>query len=117
MIQAVILFLDIDIDWEMGIDISHFVLVSLCDADDQVVDNRSYGAECRDVLPRAMVDLYLDHLLALCVFREGETNGNVGEVFCEFACRFNKLVKRLLEACPKEGLSEVGWAYHAGPQR
>jgi hypothetical protein len=30
--------LDVDIDGEMGIDVSHLVLEALCDADNEVVD-------------------------------------------------------------------------------
>ena len=69
----------------MGVDVAHFVLVALRHADYEVVDYCSHSAKGCDVLPRAMVDFYLDYIATLFVFGEGEANGDVGEVFCQFA--------------------------------
>lgn len=44
----------------MGIDVSHLVLVSFCDADDEVVDYRPYRTERCDIFSGPMVDLDLD---------------------------------------------------------
>ena len=44
----------------MSIDISHFIFVPFCDADDQVIDEGLDGTECRDVFSGAMVDFDLD---------------------------------------------------------
>ena len=59
--------LDVDVDGEMGIHISHLVLISLCDANYEVVDDGSDCAEGCDVLARTVVDFDLDNILALGV--------------------------------------------------
>jgi hypothetical protein len=40
---SLLVLLDIDVDGEMGIDVTHLVLEALGDADDQVVDE---GTDC-----------------------------------------------------------------------
>ena len=44
----------------MCIHVAHLVLVALCDADDQIVDDTLDGAESCDVFARAVVNLDLD---------------------------------------------------------
>ena len=41
---SLLVLLDVDVDWEMGIDIAHLVLEALGDADDQVVDDGADGS-------------------------------------------------------------------------
>ena len=44
-VQArVLVLLNVDIDWEMRVDISHFVFETLCDTDDEVVDDRLHSS-------------------------------------------------------------------------
>lgn len=40
MQTCIIIFLDVDVDGEMSIDVTHFVFVALGHADDEVVDKR-----------------------------------------------------------------------------
>ena len=44
----------------MCVHVAHLVLVALCDADDQVVDNSLDGAEGCDIFARAVVDFDLN---------------------------------------------------------
>ena len=83
--------LNVDVDWEMGVDVSHLVLVSFCYAGDQVLDDALDCAEGSDVLAGAMVDFDLHDVFALFVLGERECYGDVGEVFCEFACEMVRL--------------------------
>ena len=57
---SLVVFLDVDVDWEMSVDVSHLVLVALCHAGDQVLNDRFDCAQCSDILSRAVVDLDLD---------------------------------------------------------
>lgn len=50
MVARLGVLLDVDVDGEMGIDVSHLVLEALGDTDDQVVDERSDGSESGDIL-------------------------------------------------------------------
>jgi hypothetical protein len=54
---------DVHVDWEMGVDVSHLVQESLCDTDDQVVDQSSDCAESGDVLSCTVVKLNVDNIL------------------------------------------------------
>lgn len=87
MVESLGVLLNIEINGEMGVDVAHLVLVSLCDANDQVLDERLYGSEGCDILSRAMVDFDLDDLLSLLALGHGECDGDVGEVFGQFACK------------------------------
>jgi hypothetical protein len=78
---SLLVLFDVDIDGEMCVDISHFVLVTLCDADDEVVDDGLDSAKGSDILAAAVVDLDGDDVF----LGEGEADGEVGEVLCEFA--------------------------------
>jgi hypothetical protein len=82
LIEACLLvLLDVDVDGEVGIDVSHFVLVALGDADDQVFDDGFDGAERRHILATTVVNLDRDNVFA----GQGEAHGEVREVFCQFA--------------------------------
>jgi hypothetical protein len=59
-----LVLLDVDVNGEVGIDISHFVLVALGDAGDEVADDGFDGAEGGDVLAAAVVDLDRDGVFA-----------------------------------------------------
>ena len=48
----------------MCIDVSHLVLVALCDADNEIVDDGLDSAESSDVFAAAMVDLDRDSVFA-----------------------------------------------------
>ena len=65
MHQPIILLLDIDVDREMRVDISHLVFESPRHADDQVVDDGADCSESGDILSAAVVDFNLYDLLVL----------------------------------------------------
>lgn len=87
MIQAFGVLLDVDVDGKMSINVSHLVFISLCDSGDQVLDDRFDSAKGSDVLSRAVVDFNLDELLAILALGKRESDGDVGEIFGEFACK------------------------------
>jgi hypothetical protein len=60
---SLIVLVQVYIDGEMGIDVSHLILEALRDADNQVVDQGSDCAESSDVLAGAMVQLDVDDVL------------------------------------------------------
>jgi hypothetical protein len=74
--------LDIHVDWEMGVDVSHLVLESLCDTNDQVVDQSSDCAEGSDILSGTVVQLDIDDLLLWV----GEVDSQMAEIFGENSC-------------------------------
>lgn len=74
-------FVQVDVDGEMGVDVSHLVLETLGDTDDQVVDKSSDSAEGGDILADAVVDVDGDGVgLGL-----GEADGDVGQVLDQLA--------------------------------
>ena len=77
MEASFIVLLNVDVDGEMGIDISHLVFVALGDTNDQVLDDGLHGSEGCDVLSRAMVDFDVYELLAFGVLGKGEGDGDV----------------------------------------
>jgi hypothetical protein len=89
-LASLVVLLKIDVDREMGVDVSHLVLISLGDANDHVVDQRPDGSKSSDVLPCAMVQLDVDD--ALRGVRKGHCE--MTEVLGELACsivRFSSL--------------------------
>lgn len=58
-----LVLVQIDVDWEMGVDVAHLVLEALGNTDDQVVDKGADGSQGSDVLARAMVQLDVDDVL------------------------------------------------------
>ena len=64
LIQACLAILvHVDVDGEMCVDVSHLVLETLGDANDQVVDESSDCAEGGDVLPGTVVQFDVDDIL------------------------------------------------------
>ena len=72
---------NVDVDWEMCVDVSHLVLESLGDANDHVVDDGTDSTEGSDGLARTVVHLNVDERLG--GLREG--NRDVAEVLGELA--------------------------------
>jgi hypothetical protein len=66
----------------MGVDISHLVFITLCNASDQVVDEGLDCAEGGDVLASAVVEFNVDNVLR----GVRKADGEMGHVFDEFAC-------------------------------
>lgn len=73
------ILLNVDVDREMGVDVTHLVLEALGDTDDHVVDQGADGAEGGNVLASTVVELDVDDI-ALWV---GEVDCQVGEVLLE----------------------------------
>lgn len=70
---------NVDIDWEMRVDVSHLVLVTLGDTGDQVGNQGLDGSQSGDVLSVTVVDGDLDSLVG----HLGEGNVNVLEVLLQ----------------------------------
>lgn len=60
---CILVLFNVDVDGEMGVDISHLVFVSLGDTDYEIVDERFDCPESSDILARAVVDFDRDLLL------------------------------------------------------
>lgn len=82
-VARLIVLLNVDVDGEVGIDVTQLVLVALGHADDEVVDDGADGAEGGDVLAGAVVDLDPDDVL----LDDREADGNVAQVLAELAAR------------------------------
>lgn len=74
--------LNVDVDWEMCVDVAHLVLVALGDTNDHVVDEGTDGAQGSDILARAVVELDVDDVLGWV----RETHREMAQVLSEFAC-------------------------------
>lgn len=72
---------NVDVDGEMCVDISHLVLEAPGDANDQVVDEGSDSSEGSNVLSRAVVELDVDDVLLWV----GEVDSQVVQVLRELA--------------------------------
>ena len=77
-----LVLIDIDVDGKMCVDVSHFVLVTLGDANDHVVDDGADGSEAGNGFSGTMVHFNADGV-TFCVL---EGYGKVLEVVDEFAC-------------------------------
>lgn len=55
--------LNVDVDWEMGVDVTHLVLEALGNANDHVVDQGLNCAESCDILAGTVVEFDVDNLL------------------------------------------------------
>jgi hypothetical protein len=71
---SLVVLVQVHVDGEMGVNVSHLVLEALCDTDNQVVDESSDCAEGSNILAGAVVKLDVDDILLW-----------VGEVDCEMA--------------------------------
>ncbi len=78
---GLVVLVQVHIDGEMGVDVSHLILETLRDTDNQVVDQRSDCAESGDILASAMVELNINHVL----LGVGEVDCEMAEVFAELA--------------------------------
>lgn len=76
-----LVLLQVDVDGEMGIDVSHLVLEALGDTGDQVLDDGSDGAEGGNIFTVAVVDLDRDGVLLGVT----EVDSQVTEVLDELA--------------------------------
>lgn len=79
---GLVVLVDIDVDREMGVDVSHLVLEALGHADDKVVDEGADGSEGSDILSVAVVDLDGDGVL----LGLGEVDSQVTKVLDQLAC-------------------------------
>lgn len=59
---SLVVLVQVDVDGEMGIDVSHLVLETLCHTDDQVVDQRSDGAESGDILASTVMQFDINDI-------------------------------------------------------
>ena len=73
------ILLNVDVNWEMSVDVTHLVLEALGDTDDHVVDQGADGTESGDILAGTVVELNVDEV-RLWV---GEVDCQVGEVLLE----------------------------------
>ena len=78
---SVRMLVQVDVDREMRIHISHLVLEAFCHADDEVVDECADGAEGSDIFAAAVVELDVDEVL----LRVREADVLMVEVLGEFA--------------------------------
>src|SRR4051812_36054403 len=102
---GLVVLLHVDVDGEMGVDVSHLVAEALGDADDQVVDEGSDGAEGGDVLPGAVVQLDVDDIL----LGVREVDRQVAEVLGEFACPAPSDVPNVSCSPPVPPLARTSW--------
>lgn len=72
---------EVDVDGEMGVDVSHLVLEALGNTDDQVLDQGSDSSKSGDVLANTVVDLDRDGVL----LGDGEVDGQVAKVLDQLA--------------------------------
>lgn len=64
--------LQVDVDGEMGVDVSHLVLEALGDTSDHVLDDGADSAKAGDLLAHTMVKLDGDDVLLGALERDGE---------------------------------------------
>jgi hypothetical protein len=81
LVDAVRVLVQVDVDGEMGVDVSHLVLEAFRDTDDQVVDDRADCSEGGDILTDTMVDVDGDDVL----LGGREADGDVGQVLNQLA--------------------------------
>lgn len=73
--------LDVDVDGEVSVDVTHLVLEAAGDTDHKVVDDGADGAEGSNTLAGTVVQLDRDHI----GLGAAEGDGNVGEILDELA--------------------------------
>lgn len=81
--QTIGVLVQVDVDGEMGVDVTHLVLEALGDTNDHVVDERADSSEAGDLFAYAMVELDLDDVL----LGTGEADGEMAKVLNELAWR------------------------------
>lgn len=80
-LAGLIVLLNVDVDGKVSVDVTHLVLETLGDTDDQIVDDGADGTEGSDTLTGTVVHLNGDDIL----LGAAESDGNVGEVLDELA--------------------------------
>ena len=80
-LAGLIVLLNVDVDGKVSVDVTHLVLETLGDTDDQIVDDGADGTEGSDTLTGTVVHLNGDDIL----LGAAEGDGNVGEVLDELA--------------------------------
>lgn len=78
---SLLVLVQVDVDGEMGVDVSHLVLEALGHTDNHVRDDRSNGSQRGNVLTVAMVDLDRDGVL----LGVAEVDSQVAEVLDQLA--------------------------------
>jgi hypothetical protein len=73
--------LDVHVDGEVSVDVTHLVLEAAGDTDHKVVDDSADGAEGSNTLASTVVQLNGDNIL----LGAAEGDGNVGEILDELA--------------------------------
>lgn len=81
LVDTVAVFVQVDVDGEMGVDVTHLVLEALGDTNDQVVHDGADGTEGGDILADTVVDVDGDD----AGLRLGEGDGDVGQVLDQLA--------------------------------
>lgn len=59
---SLLVLLNVDVDGEMGVDVTHLVLVTLGNTDDHVGDQRLDGTESGNILAGSVVQRDVDHV-------------------------------------------------------
>jgi len=78
---SLVVGLNVDVDGEMGVDVTHLVLEAAGNTDHEVVDDGADGAEGSNTLAGTVVQLDGDHVL----LGAAEGDGDVGQVLDELA--------------------------------
>jgi hypothetical protein len=104
---SLVVLLDVHVDGEMCVDISHLVLETLRDTDDQVVDERSDCAEGGDVLSGTVVQLDLDDILLGMREVDCQVVEVLGELACSLSVRIPSCLHMLPICCVPRGPSTV----------
>lgn len=120
MVPALVILLNVDVDGKMGIDVSHLVLVSLGDTDNQILDERLHGSQGSDILSRAVVNFDLNDLLVLSTLGNGEGDRDVRKILGEFAWRMRMLIEISCTLDGFQGLSDravSGISYLVDPRQ
>lgn len=81
LVDTVRVLVQVDVDGEMGVDVSHLVLEAFRDTDDQVVDEGADCSEGGDGLADTMVDVNGDDVL----LGRRKADGDVGQVLDQLA--------------------------------
>ena len=80
-VTSLAVLLDVDVDGEMGVDVSHLVLEALGNTDNQVVDESSDSSESGDIFSRSVVNFNANNIL----LRSGKVDCDVAKVLGELA--------------------------------
>ena len=90
--------LDIDVDGEMRVHISHFVLKAPRNANDEVVYEGFDSPESRHVLACTMMQLDVDDIFGGI----GKTHGKMGQIFGQFPWKQGVISRQSMSVCLME---------------